>query len=123
MQGDTKICRVCGRRFAWRRKWADTWDAVVHCSRGCSRQGLGPVDAALEEGILALARARGRRKTLCPSEVARAHAEDWRPWMERVRQAARRLAARGEVEVLQKGRVVDPTDARGPIRLRLGPRA
>jgi hypothetical protein len=38
--------------------------------------------------------------------------------MERVRMAARRLVARGELEILQKGRPVDPSRAKGPIRLR-----
>jgi hypothetical protein len=32
--------------------------------------------------------------------------------------AARRLAARGELEICQRGVVVDATRARGPIRLR-----
>ena len=33
----TKICPVCGRPFAWRRKWAATWDAVRYCSERCKR--------------------------------------------------------------------------------------
>jgi hypothetical protein len=32
--------------------------------------------------------------------------------------AARRLAASGDVELTQQGRVVDPSTARGPIRIR-----
>jgi hypothetical protein len=115
-----KLCRVCGRRFSWRKKWAEVWSEVRHCSKACRRQGIRPLDRALEERLLAMAEARGPGKTLCPSEVARAHADDWRPLMERVRQAARRLAAQGRIEVLQKGRVVDPSDAAGPIRLRRG---
>lgn len=35
--------------------------------------------------------------------------------------ACRRLAARGEVLVLQGGRPVEPSRARGPIRLERGP--
>jgi len=38
--------------------------------------------------------------------------------MEPVREAARRLADAGEVEVTRKGAVVDPRSARGPIRIR-----
>ncbi len=38
--------------------------------------------------------------------------------MERARSAARRLVVIGEVEVLQGGRVVDPSTAKGPIRIR-----
>ena len=45
-------------------------------------------------------------------------AEDWRPLMERARMAARRLVAAGGVEITQRGRVVDPSSAKGPIRVR-----
>jgi hypothetical protein len=38
--------------------------------------------------------------------------------MEPARAAARRLVADGEVEITQRGRVVDPSTARGPIRIR-----
>ena len=30
-----KICAACGRPFAWRRKWAKTWDEVKYCSEAC----------------------------------------------------------------------------------------
>ncbi|WP_412069982.1 DUF2256 domain-containing protein [Rubrivirga sp. IMCC43871] len=33
----TKTCPVCGRPFAWRKKWARDWDAVVYCSERCRR--------------------------------------------------------------------------------------
>ena len=39
--------------------------------------------------------------------------------MERTRRAARRLVAEGRLEITQRGQVVDPTQARGAIRLRL----
>jgi hypothetical protein len=41
--------------------------------------------------------------------------------MEPVREAARAMVSRGELEVTQRGQVVDPLTARGPIRLRLPP--
>jgi hypothetical protein len=73
-----------------------------------------------EEQILALLAERGPEKTACPSEVARAHGgEGWRAQMEPVREAARRLVARGLIDVTQRGQVVDPKTARGPWRLRL----
>jgi len=76
-------------------------------------------DSELEERIRALLDARSARSSICPSDVARAVApDDWRPLMESVREAARRLADAGEVEVTQKGAVVDPGSARGPIRIR-----
>jgi hypothetical protein len=31
----TKPCAVCGRPFAWRKKWARDWDAVQYCSDAC----------------------------------------------------------------------------------------
>ena len=62
---------------------------------------------------------RDEGKTICPSDAARAlGADDFRPLMEPVRRVARDMVARGELEVTQKGRVVDIDTARGPIRLR-----
>ncbi|ANS27448.1 hypothetical protein WSS_A21254 [Rhodococcus opacus M213] len=76
-------------------------------------------DSELEERIRALLDARSASSSICPSDVARAVApDDWRPLMEPVREAARRLADAGEVEVTQRGAVVDPGSARGPIRIR-----
>ncbi|TQC44449.1 DUF3253 domain-containing protein [Rhodococcus sp. WS4] len=73
----------------------------------------------LEDSIRALLDARADGASICPSDVARAVApDDWRPLMEPVRRAARRLADAGEVEVTQKGALVDPGSARGPIRIR-----
>lgn len=66
--------------------------------------------------ILDLALQRGRAKSLCPSEVAKALAEDWRPLMPDVRAVA---ASMPEIVATQGGVEVDPVTARGPIRLRL----
>ncbi len=70
--------------------------------------------------MLALLARRHRGSSICPSEAARAVAGDkaWRQLLEPVRRAARRLAHRDLVEILQGGRVVDPSDFRGPIRVR-----
>jgi sarcosine oxidase gamma subunit len=77
-------------------------------------------DKALEEAILRLLAARGREKTICPSEAARAVAPgEWQIWMEPVREAAQRLAAAGMIVITQGGAVVDGYPAKGPIRLRL----
>ena len=73
---------------------------------------------AVEDTILALLARRDPDKTICPSEAARALAEDWRPLMPEVREAAYAMADRGELEVTQKGEVVDGRTARGAIRLR-----
>lgn len=63
-------------------------------------------------------RAEGR--TICPSEAARVLGGDdgFRPYMDLVRDAAREMVADGEVDVTQRGEVVDLDEARGPIRLR-----
>lgn len=115
---EPKACAICGRAMQWRRKWADVWPEVKYCSARCRGRRLDDTDRALEDKLRELTRARGRHETICPSEAARAVSEDWRPLMERTREAARRLVARGEAEILQKGRVVDPSRARGPIRIR-----
>jgi hypothetical protein len=74
------------------------------------------VSDRVRAAILDLALQRGRGKSLCPSEVARALDPDWRPLMAEVRAVA---AAMPEIVVMQKGVEVDPQAARGPIRLRL----
>lgn len=80
----------------------------------------GPDDAAVAAAVRSrVARCAGGASA-CPSEVARALAPDaWRPLMPRVREAARRLARAGELEITQGGRRIDPdATTRGPIRLR-----
>lgn len=34
----SKICTVCQRPFAWRKKWARDWEQVRFCSERCRRQ-------------------------------------------------------------------------------------
>jgi hypothetical protein len=77
------------------------------------------VARALEHTIDALLDARRAGATICPSEAARAvDPEGWRVLMPAAREAAGRLAATGDVEVTQRGEVVDVTTARGPVRIR-----
>ncbi len=114
-----KTCAVCGRTIEWRRRWARDWENVRYCSDACRSAQLSDADCALETAILDLLRQRGGDKTICPSEAARAVAPAaWAPLMERAKQAARRLVARGEIVMTQGGRVVDPSRARGPVRLK-----
>jgi hypothetical protein len=115
-----KTCAVCGRRIEWRAKWARDWEQVRYCSAACRRRGLGATDAALEESIRELLSARARTATICPSEAARqvGTSDTWRELMEPARMAARRLVAQGEVEIVQGGRVVDPSTAKGALRIR-----
>lgn len=79
----------------------------------------GGVDQQLEAAILELLANRAATFTICPSEAARAvGGGTWRDLMEPARRAARRLVDAGEVQVTQGGSVVDPSTAKGPIRIR-----
>lgn len=117
-----KFCAVCGRRIEWRKKWERDWASVRACSDRCKRTRLDEVDTRLEQGVRALCAARGRGKTICPSEAARlVGGEDEAVWgglMERARWAVNRLCAAGVVEMTQGGRVVDWSAARGAVRVR-----
>ena len=120
-QSETKRCAACGREFAWRRKWAQCWTQVRYCSERCRRQRNRLVDRRLEEAIRSLLAAR--QGTICPSEAARrVSAEGWRGLLESARSAGRRMSARGEIVVLQRGRRVDAASARGPVRFGRGAR-
>lgn len=114
-----KTCASCGRRITWRRKWARTWDQVRYCSDACRRRRVRPVDSELERAIVDLLDARAAGATICPSEAARrVDPAGWRELMEPARRAARRLVEAGTIEMTQSGRVVDPSTAKGPVRLR-----
>ena len=120
---DDRVCTGCGRSFTWRPSLADVWDEVRWCSAACRRRGLRPIDAELEAAILELLDARPNGATICPSEAARHVAPDAGPEAlrrlnEPARRAARRLVASGAVEILQQGRAVDPSTAKGPVRVR-----
>jgi len=114
-----KICASCGRRIEWRAKWAANWDSVKYCSAGCRAHGVTETDLRLEASIATLLGMRAKDATICPSEAARnVGGEDWRDLMEPARRAARRMVARGELQITQGGSVVDPSTAKGAIRLR-----
>ena len=87
-----------------------------------SARSQDDVSHRLEVAILDLLAQRAPTSTICPSDAARAVAGEegaaWRDLMEPARRAARRLADRGEVVITQGGTVVDPTTAKGPIRIR-----
>lgn len=80
-------------------------------------------EPVIREAILAQAAARGAGKSICPSEVARAiDPEQWRSLMARVRREATALAREGRIDILRKGKPVDPEgEIRGVIRLRIRP--
>ncbi|MEM9378977.1 MAG: DUF3253 domain-containing protein [Planctomycetota bacterium] len=103
-----------------RRSHGRQSDPPRYCSAACRKRRVRPVDRALESAIASLLEARARGATICPSEAARAvEPKGWKDLMEPARRAARRMVARGDAEITQGGRVVDPSSARGPIRVRL----
>lgn len=104
----------------WRKSWERNWDEVRFCSDACRRRKVTAQDQALEEAIVQLLDQRSVGSSICPSEAARlvSGGEGWRALMEPARRAARRLVAAEVVVITQGGRVVDPSTAKGPIRIR-----
>ncbi len=76
-------------------------------------------ETAIEAEILRQVEARGADKSICPTEVAQALSPDWRSKLTAVRRAAIRLAVAGRIDILRKGKPVDPISVKGVIRLRL----
>ena len=71
-----------------------------------------------EDAIRAMIARRRPGTSICPSEAARLLAPaNWRDHMDQIRSAAAGMVRTGEIVVTQKGQVVDPDLARGPIRL------
>jgi hypothetical protein len=124
IQRPEKICVACGRRIQWRKKWERDWDQVRYCGDACRRAKHSDIGDRLEKVILTLLAKRKPGDTICPSEAARivAGTTEWQPLMEPARSAARRLVAAGKIVITQKSRVVDPSTARGPIRLKIAPK-
>jgi len=82
--------------------------------------GDGPIRQRLTAAIRALAEHRGPDGSTCPSDAARAvGGADWRKLMDDARDLARELAKAGDVQITQRGSILDPdTEWRGPIRIR-----
>ena len=80
-----------------------------------------PSPGDLRQEILRQSGLRGADKSICPSEVARAYGEDWQRLMPHVRNAAKGLAREGLIDILRKGKPVDPETMKGVIRLRIRP--
>jgi hypothetical protein len=77
-----------------------------------------------EAAILQTLTARGPGKSITYSEAAKALAgnppdDSWHKSMHPIRLAATRLARAGQIEILRKGKPVDPANLRGVLRLRL----
>jgi len=108
-------CRACGRPIA---RLGPRGEALVYCSTRCRERRVSPLDRRLEELILDELARGAAPPGLCPTVVARAaRADDWQKVVEPVRRAGRRLALRGLVRFVQRGRDVDAGAARGPIHI------
>ena len=111
-----KVCVQCGRRFEWRRKWAQSWAHVQHCSKRCRQTRRTALDDTLEQLILKLIEQSHRVPSkdlfsICQQQVGVSDKE-------RVKSAARRLAYEGKVQWFQRGRRVDPSACAGLFELR-----
>jgi hypothetical protein len=105
-----------------RKKWANNWADVKYCSKQCRSRKLSSTDKRLESAMVDLLMESPGQGTICPSEAARKiRPNDWDGLREACRMAARRLVARGAVEMIQGQRAVDPSTAKGPVRLRRAP--
>ncbi len=115
---EPRTCRSCGRRIEWRKKWERTWESIAYCSDSCRARKIRPIDAALEEWLLARLDGAPRGTTVDPADAATALAGGGTGLTEPARRAARRLVDRGLAEMVQRGAVVDPSTAQGPVALR-----
>jgi hypothetical protein len=77
-------------------------------------------ERAIEAAILSHVIALGPDKSISPNEIAMSLGPDWRTKLTAVRRAAIHLAVAGQIDILRKGKKVDPTGAKGVIRLRVG---
>lgn len=70
--------------------------------------------------ILDQCRAAGAERSVAPAEIAQAlAAKQWRTLLPAIKRRAADMALAGEIEILRKGRVVDPRDFKGVYRLRI----
>ena len=76
-------------------------------------------DSEIRAELLRQVEARGAGKSICPSEVARALTSEWQGLMGRIRAIAVVLSQEQRIDILRKGRPVEPQAVKGVIRLRL----
>jgi hypothetical protein len=129
-----KICKTCGRPFAFRKEHEQDWDIIKFCSEACRNQKATASTTELEQAILTLLTERtadgDKSKTISPSEAAKLVAgdarekekstrRDWEALVEPARAVARRLVTQNKIVITQHNQIVDPATAKGPIHLRL----
>lgn len=96
---------MAGRRHRAGTSAAPLEEFLIAHLQGCAPGSADPVAVA-----------RAFQAAHRPGE---ADPEAWRRHLSAVKRAALRLAEAGRVEILRKGKVVAPEEARGVIRLRI----
>jgi hypothetical protein len=104
--------------MSWRKSWAKNWDDVKYCSKSCRARGVSDFDVELETKILELLRMRPTSAAIASDSALLGVGAVGPETAESIRRAARRLVAAGEVEIIQGGRVVDPSTAKGTFFIR-----
>lgn len=77
-------------------------------------------DTILEIAIMEMGRMR-KGASFCPSEVVRwLYPQDWRFFMDEIKQEMMKLYREGKILVTQKDKAVDPTILpKGPVRIKV----
>jgi hypothetical protein len=92
-------------------------------SHSPAADATGPSPSQIAAEIIRQTTMCGSDRSICPSDVARALAPEWRRLLAPVRHAAIVLAEAGRIDILRKGKAIPPRELRGVIRLRLRPGA
>lgn len=77
-----------------------------------------------EQAIIDTLKSCGAGGSVCPTQAARFLAgnpkdDSWRRSLAPIKLAAQRLARAGQIEILRKGKPIDPETLHGVIRLRM----
>lgn len=95
-----ETCTVCGEEMPRVASWGPEWLVSRYCSKSCSETRLAPLDYRLQEAILQLLRRHSGGESLTLEKVARfVDPLGWESLMQRAQNAARRLAAKGELTI------------------------
>lgn len=118
-----KRCARCGTEFMPRRRYLRNWHAVKFCSRACALGGRKTQSLEFEKTIVDMLDDLQPGAFLRPAEVAMHLAgEDgeWRPLLEDVVRAARRLAHREQVTLLDQPDMIGSGELEA-LRMERGP--
>lgn len=66
-----------------------------------------------------LLKTTGFDKSTCPFDVLPLEEKSNKAKMELVRASARLLVVEGRIQIFQAGKVIDPSTAKGPIRIKM----